>query len=84
MIAWVLETLLRAPEIDQVLVSIEDPKLLAGIEGIQDAMERGELIPVPSKGESLPERGQRPHPRRHLPLPGDHHHRGQSAAHHRK
>ena len=49
MIAWVLETLLRAPEIKQVLVSIEDSTLLAGIEGTQDAMDRGQLIAVPSK-----------------------------------
>ena len=49
MIAWVLETLLQAPEINQVLVSIEKPELLAGIPEIQPAIESGVLIPVPAK-----------------------------------
>lgn len=49
MIAWVLETLLGASEIDRVFVSIEAASLLDGIENIRDALESGRLVPVPAK-----------------------------------
>ncbi len=53
MVAWVLETLLEASEIDQVLVSIEDPNLLQtaieGISSLQNALDAGTLVAVPAQ-----------------------------------
>ena len=50
MIAWVLDTLLRAPMVRKVLVSIEHESVLEGIPEIADGVARGCLEVVASRG----------------------------------
>ena len=46
MLAWVIETLLDTPEINQVLVSIENPALLDAVAGFETARSSGRLKAV--------------------------------------